>query len=204
MLSTTRLQSTPTENQSPPSVVSIECNEPEGKVIRHVRFLVLSLENLKTFWEKARQHKTLFSAEIRDNFAEFLKVLVRQDSSGGIAPTGLFWVIDDFVGVFYLTDIKPGIDALCHYTFFDRRHTGREILCRAMIEYVFKTYKFHRLTTEVPLFTKPQVKFFVKSLGFRGEGMKRKAALFEGEWFNVLIYGILREEVENGRLSKDS
>ena len=101
MLSTTRLQSTPMENQSPPSVVSIECNEPEGKVVRHVRFLVLSLENLKTFWEKARQHKTLFSAEIRDNFAEFLKVLVRQDSSGGVAPTGFFLLLYYFFFVFF-------------------------------------------------------------------------------------------------------
>lgn len=179
-----------------PELLSVECDEPSGVITRHVRLLSLTPRNLKIFWEKARQHRTLFSKEIRDNFSEFLRVIVRQDSSGGIMPTGLFWIIDDFVGVFYLTAIRPREDALVHYTFFDGRHRGREKLCIEMLRMAFDSYGFRRLTAEIPTYAKPQVRSFVHNqLGFKGEGRKRKAAFFDNEWFDILIYGILKEEL---------
>lgn len=176
-------------------VLGAKCDEPEGEVIRHVRLMKMTRENLRTFWEKSKQHKTLFSQEIRDDFEKFVNVIFSQQGKD-LELSGLFWVVDNFVGVFYMTEIRVPFDAMTHYTFFDGRHRGRTNLVKQMLRYLFKTYKFRRLSTEVPLYAKQQTHNFVqKSLGFKHEGRKRKACLFDGEWFDVILYGILREEV---------
>lgn len=177
-------------------VLSIVCDEPEGRVRREVRQMTLSIPNMREFWLRAREHRTLFGEEILDDFSKFVKNLV-VEGPDGIASTGLFWVIDDFVGVYYLTDIVPEDDALVHYTFFDGRHRGRAQMTKQMIAYVFRRYNFIRLTAQFPLYVSPVVFKFAEQVGFKLEGRKRKAALYKGLWFDENHYGILREEALN-------
>lgn len=174
----------------------VTCNEPKGPATHVVRKLVLTPENLRTFWEKSRQFKTLFNQEIRDDFKKFLEVFLR-DGPSGVETNGLFWVIDDFMGVFYITDIIPNCDALGEYTFFDRRTKGREPLVRAMVKHLFDRYNFNRLTVEVGLYAHTATIDFVEKVGFKREGRKRKAVLYDGQWFDVLIYGILKGELSD-------
>jgi RimJ/RimL family protein N-acetyltransferase len=193
-LSNVQTQITNTTADTP--ILSAECDEPEGKTTRHVYPMVFTPENLRTFWEKARVHRTLFSSEIRDDYKSFINLILRQGRDGSIEATGLFWVVDDFVGIFYMTDIRPESDALVHYSFFDGRHRGRIGLVKQMMKYVFDEYNFRRLTVEIPLYATEKTHNFVhKSLGFKKEGRKRKAALFDNEYFDTNIYGILKEEV---------
>ena len=176
-------------------VLSIECIEPEGTVIRHVYPMILTPKNLHTFWSKARKHVTLFDSETRGDFHKFMEVFLRQGSDG-IEARGLFWFVDDFIGILYLTDIDVATDAKVHYAFFDGRHKGRLELVRAMIAYVMFRYDFHRLTAEAPLFYKPSALIFAEQVGFVKEGRKRLARKFDNKWFDVNCYGLLREEVE--------
>jgi RimJ/RimL family protein N-acetyltransferase len=115
-----------------------------------------------------------------------------------IIPTGLFWVIDNFIGMLYLTDIKPGLDAKVHYCFFDRRHIGREKLIREMLKFVFKEFQFERVTAEIPLYATRKTFMFAEQVGFKKEGRLRKAARYDGEVFDKNIYGITKGEVLNG------
>lgn len=173
---------------------SVKCYEPEGEIVRNVRALPLSVENLKLFWDKARVFKTLFAEEINDDFDKFVAVFLEQ-SGDRIDARGLFWVVDDFVGIFYLTKIDFGHDAMVHYTFLDRRHRGRIPLVRAMIKYVFDTYEFVRLSAAVPKYASEHSVIFIKKrLGFREEGLKRKGAKFAGQFFDVSQFGLLRDE----------
>lgn len=176
-------------------ILSVVCNEPDGAITRHVRFMTLEPANLKTFWEKSRQFRTLFSREVGQDFKLFLELFLRQDSKGNVESNGLFWVVDDFVGLFYMTDIRPGVDAIVHYTFFDRRHRGRKDLVRAMIKHVFERYQFRRLSVEVAMYATPSVFNFVESVGFKNEGRKRKAVRYDNDWFDLKLFGILREDV---------
>lgn len=171
---------------------AVECNEPEGLVTREVFFMPLSPQNLKTFWEKARQFRTLFGADINQDFKKFMELFVSQDGDQ-LRAHGLFWRIDDFVGVFDLTHITE-IDALCHYTFFDRRHKGREELTRQLIRYVFREFGFRRLSVEIPKYASPHTFGFTTALGFKKEGIKRKSAPYKDDWFDVVCFGLLREE----------
>lgn len=182
-----------------PIILSARCSEPEGSIVRSVRSMTLTPSNLHKFWEHSRQFKTLFTKEVNDDFLKFLELFIVSDKEGlPIDCNGLFWVVDDFVGVLYMTDIKPGYDALVHYTFFDRRQRGRQPLIRKMLKYVFEHYGFRRLTVEIPKYAVDSTNAFVRSLNFKEEGRKRKAAYYENQWFDVMIYGILREEVIYG------
>ncbi len=181
-----------------PPVLSVKCEEPEGDIIREISPLEFTPAVLKEFWEKARVYRTLFNQEIRNNYDRFLPLILRRGlTEDSIEPTGLFWRVDpDFVGVFYMTNIIAEQDALAHYTFFDGRHRGRVDLCKEMLNYVFDRYNLRRLTVEIPLYATEKTHNFVsKSLSFKNEGRKRKAILFDDEWFDVIVYGILREEV---------
>jgi len=178
-------------------ILTIECDEPEGTVVRNVYPMMLTPHNLHAFWTKVKERKfsTIFNEEVRGNFHKFMEVFLREGPEG-IESRGIFWVVDEFVGVLYLTDIEPEVDAKVHYVFFDGRHRGRIDLVRAMIVYVMVRYNFHRLTAETPLFYKPSAFLLAESIGFVKEGRKRLARKFDGKWFDVNVYGILREEAQ--------
>lgn len=185
--------------------LSCVCEEPEGLVERFVYPLQLTPENLRTFWEKAKKFPQLFHhSEAVSNFDSFCNLLF-DAGPNGLESRGLFWVVDDFVGVYYMTHIVPGVDAKVHYTFFDRRHRGRIELTREMIKYVFRKYNFRRLSVEIPLYMaqhrndtlRINAFTFVQQLGFKREGRKRQAIWYNNSWFDLGLYGILKEEALN-------
>lgn len=184
---------TDSEVRSDP-ILECECDEPEGKVIRYVRKMNLEPERLKRFWSLSRKYPTLFSQEVRDSFPKFVNVFISQGATG-LEANGLLWEIDDLLGVFYLNDIIPGVDANTHYTFLDGRFKGRIELTKKMLRYVFEKYKFRRLSTVIPKYAQVYADTFALNLGFKKEGRRRKCVLYNGEWFDATLYGILAEEV---------
>lgn len=174
-------------------VVSCLCNEPHGDVIRRVCPLILTQENLTIFWNKAKNYRVLFSDEIHGDFKKFLETFLYMDENGNVHGKGLIWVVDDFAGVFYMTSIRE-TEATVHFSFFDGKLQGRAPLVKKMISYVFDRYGFNRLNVELPLYANPKVNSFTEMIGFKAEGRKRKAVPFEGEMFDVKLYGLLKEE----------
>lgn len=162
----------------------------------------LTMENVHKFWEKSSKFPVLFNAEIRGNFTKFLELFFTQYSEAVIVPNGLFWYVDDFVGVFYMTNIVPGFDAKVHFTFFDGRFSGRLELTKQMIEYVFKRYQFIRLSAEIPAYVNEKVVNFIEFVGFSYEGRKRDAVEYKGDMFDVKLFGILKGEVEKWDTNK--
>jgi len=184
-------------------VLSHLCKEPEGEFERSIRLMPLSGPNLKNFWEKAKVHRTLFNEEIRGDFKEFLKVFISENAAGNIEPNGLFWVMDDFAGVYYLSKIVPGRDAQAHVNMLDGRFKGREEISKRLLLHAFEEYGFHRLTVQVPVYIKPNVIRFIRRLGFVSEGRIREVVPYKGKWFDVFVFGILKDEIvlkepENG------
>lgn len=171
----------------------VECDEPEGKVIRKVTPFVFSEENLLKLWAKVSQFPTLMGKEVRD-FNDMLYMFIHFSETNEMRAKGLCCQIDDLVGIFWLTDIEWPGQASLHYTFFDRRHRGRHDLCKAAIKYVFHKYKFHRVYTQVPLYAKYVLKF-VGELGFKKEGRLRSTVFHKNVWYDSNIYSILSEEV---------
>lgn len=178
------------------NVLSGTCKEPEGTFQRRINLMPLSVDNLKSFWEKAKIHRTLFNEEIRGDFKEFLKVFISENAAGHIEPNGLFWVLDDFAGVYYLSKIVPGRDAQAHVNMLDGRFKGREEISKRLLRHAFETYGFQRLTVHVPVYIKPNVIRFIRRLGFVSEGRIRATVPLHGKWFDVFAFGILENEIK--------
>ena len=184
---------------SDPILVAV-CDEPDGLIDREVRPLIMTIENVRRFWELARHFKYIFDRDVQDDFALFCEMIFSQDPKGGVTSNGLFWVVDDFIGIFYMTNIVPGVDAKVHYLFFDRRHNGRVELVQEMVKYVFRKYNFRRLSVDLPFYSSKHTFNFLNQIGFTKEGRKRKAIWHNDDWFDVAIFGILKEEALNGNV----
>lgn len=181
-------------NQLP--IVTAVCKEPEGITVRYVYPMELTQENLNRFWEKSRKFSTVFGEEIKNNYKKFCELFLSQDGDT-VRAHGLFWVIDNFVGVYYMTHITQ-VSAQVHYTFFDRRHYGREELTKEMLRYAFRRFGFWRVDTEVPHYVSSNTHGFVAALGFKKVGRKRKAVEFKGERHDVFTYDLVREDILDG------
>ncbi len=181
-------------------ILTVECSEPEGQVTRHVRPVSLTGERLRFYWEHLKKFDVLFNDFYAGDSAAFIKMFVDQGPGGELRSIGLIWEVDD-VGIFYLTQMAPGHQGHIHFTFWDSRLRGRIELGKEMLIYLMKTFKFHRLVVEVPLYAHKALFRAVESLGFKKEGRMREAALYKGQWFDVNLYAILNHEVLNGRLS---
>lgn len=175
-------------------IIKLVCDEPEGDIERAIYPVDLSFANLTTMWEKSIPFKNFLGKEVRDNFAAFVECFVQDPGNGQFVTDSLVWRIDDFVGLYYLTDIRE-TEATAHFTFFDRRFRGRLKLTKSMLKFLFIKYGFQRLNVEVPTYASPATANFVRMLGFLQEGRKRKAVHFNSDWFDVKTFGILREEV---------
>jgi RimJ/RimL family protein N-acetyltransferase len=174
-------------------ILSVPCNERRGTVVRKIYPLIFTPENLQKFWQKSSQFPVIFGRRLEgpEDFARHFFTL-RGDVP---AATGLFWVVDDFVGVFYLTEIFSE-QADAHFTFFDKRLEGREQLTIEMVKYVFEEFPtFQRLNVSLPCYVNEKVFQFISRIGFKLEGRKRACSYWKEKWFDAVQYGILRKEL---------
>lgn len=178
-------------------IFDVICNEPEGPVTRTVYKLSLDYETLYRFWLNANKYATLFGEELHSDPKTFLNMFFTFHPDGRVESNSMFYVIDDFVGMFRLCDYEPnGDDVMVHYTFFDRRHKGRVELMRRMIRYIFDELKFTRVSAELPAYVKSHIaKFLTETVGFVYEGKKRHAVTYNGKKFHINLYGLTVEDI---------
>lgn len=176
--------------------MKVICKEPEGEFDRHIWQFKFTREHTLKLYEKAKQFPVLFGRPL-NSLEDFTSFFITQNLSGDAEPMGLIWIIDDFVGMFYVNDITD-TEANVHYSFFDRRHKGREGLVKAMAAKLFEDYKFIRLNAYIPTYTGIRVRLFIEKCGFKMEGRKRKSAWWKDRWFDTHLYGLLPEDLKNG------
>jgi RimJ/RimL family protein N-acetyltransferase len=122
------------------------------------------------------------------------------------------WNADaELVGVMYLSEILPGVDAKGHYVFWDRAGLkSKTAALREVISWAFEDHEgwpgLSRITIEIPAPFAALVRHASKALGFGGpfkhalrerdvvrvEGVKRRAVEWRGELVDLLILGLQR------------
>ncbi len=75
---------------------------------------------------------------------------------------------------------------------FQGQGYGKKAL-HTLIQYAFNTINLERLEAEIVAFNPYSEKLFI-SCGFQKEGCLRKAKYFDGSYYDILCYGLLREE----------
>lgn len=128
---------------------------------------------------------------------------------------GIVWDIwhgDAICGIFILNHIQPGIDAYCHFLFFDNELRNKRELCRVAMKQTFADPKLnlHALRVEVPAHMGSLAGFLRKALGFKFEAERRlpdpalakkasrrhHATLYLKQWEDVLTLSITRAEFD--------
>jgi RimJ/RimL family protein N-acetyltransferase len=73
---------------------------------------------------------------------------------------------------------------------------------RALLKYVFDTYSLRRISAEVPEFLGPRfTEFIEKEVKLKREGVRRRGAYYDSKFYNVALYGILPEELDDNDYS---
>lgn len=182
------------------TVVEIPCEDRGGEDIYQANLLRefdknLALDSFKIrdLWAEFRKHDVLFSDYTAGQLLPFVAVL--------LDPRGVWLEVvrktepERPVGVAYITAVKPGHEADAHFAFWDSRGRGREPLVLFLAEWVMDRYHLHRLNAAVPAYQHGVLRF-TERLGFRREGAKREAVLYKGSRGPLILFGILRDEVD--------
>jgi len=155
------------------------------------RPLVLVKGKLEYLWDRMRQYPQMFDDVIPRTFEAF--------KAGMMAPQNQFYEFvqgNEIIGLAAATQVRPGLDANMHVIMFDRRLRGREgILKEALRDFAIRA-KLRRMTVVLPEDNRTAIKL-VGRLGFRLEGVMRKAHLRDGIFRDYHVFGILLEELFN-------
>src|SRR5262245_4476024 len=153
------------------------------------RPLVLTKPKLEHLWARMSQFPQVFDDVIPRTFEAF--------KEGMLAPTNQFYEItqgDEILGLAAATQVRPRLDANMHLVMFDRRLRGREYIIRAAMKDFARRAALRRMTVSLPEDNKTAIKL-VARLGFKVEGVMRKAHLRDGVYRDYHIFGILAEEL---------
>lgn len=152
----------------------------------------LNPRKMKGLWEGFRHNPVVFTEEIEGDFERFFDVITDP-------RTVWFEIFDEFsnstIGTYSLSDVFPGYEATGHFAYWDRIAAGRSRLTWKMMRLAFEKYNLNRMTAEIPAYQSGTIRA-AEALGLRREGVKRQAARRHGKWVDVVILGILRDELE--------
>jgi hypothetical protein len=145
-------------------------------------------EKLLAIWGLLQRHPTLFSDMVRGDFVNFANSILARDTllleiKDGSVP----------VGYFKFTDMHQEIDCQAHAVFFDRKPVEKIPLGRMVAKWMFDSFPLRRITAEVPDIATWTI-HFAERIGFKHEGIRRKAVPLKGQWRDVVLLGMLREE----------
>ena len=148
--------------------------------------LVLTPERVMKLWEQVQQFPIIFDDFGKGDFKSFVAKLM--------SPSNGFVDIGPGLGLACLMNIRPRLDATVHVVMFDRKLRGRETTFKEILAYAFERLQLRRITAVVGSDAK-LAGALARRLGFRLEGTLRQAMLRDGQYVDVEMYGLLREDL---------
>lgn len=163
-------------------------NEEQKFLPEGVSLLRLTSEKLRELWEKLKDFDRLYTDTTHGDELSFYKKLMAGDMI----------VFETEGGIMILDHLTEHEFAQVHVSFWDRKLSEKSELIRGTMKWCFETFGLERLEALIPEFSKALSRFLTKRMGFSYEGTLRKRLLYHGEFKDILIYSILREEALNG------
>lgn len=102
--------------------------------------------------------------------------------------------------ILYLRDIVPGETAALHVLSrspFAFRHKNE---FREMLKEMMDIFSLHKVHVVIPAAAKPLIRL-ARFFNLLEEGRLREATTLGGKWTDLIIFGILRRELDNGELT---
>jgi len=101
-------------------------------------------------------------------------------------------------GILYLTNVIPGLSALAHIVYWDKRLGGREAFTLDCLRWGFTNIGLKKVNVWMPEFAKAAI-HFARKLGFQFEGKVRRWSYSQGRTYDILMYGMTNEEAFSGQ-----
>ena len=111
--------------------------------------------------------------------------------------TNVFYELGNEQGLIIATNVRPYVDAIMHVMFFDRKVRGREDTFVEVMADLFNRARLRRMTMIITQ-NNDVIRRFAERVGFVLEGTIRQASLYNGRYYDRVVYGLLREEQVNG------
>ena len=156
-----------------------------------VRLMELTPDKVKELWDKLHVIDGLFDDMTKGNFQLFVSRLQ--------APDSVWLEREDGNGILYLTSVIPGLSAFGHVVYWDKRLRGREDFTLECLHWLMDMLRLRKVNVWLPDYSKA-AHAFIKRLGFTQEGKLRAWSFSGGKLFDMHTFGIMYEEVINGRL----
>lgn len=145
-------------------------------------------------------------------------------------PSSMTWEVyrdANLVGILHADQIVPYVSCHAHFLFFDSELRSKRLLCLNTMDWLFSAYDLHTIRVEIPTYAAKLAGFVRKALYFRWEaenrpfswpssaapipadvaklGSRRHHAWFHhGEWHDLLLLSITRQEFNALRLPKET
>lgn len=147
------------------------------------RPLVASKGKLEELWAKVQELPEIVSNEPQfSDASSFFRSISHQRS--------VFYEVGDCVGMVSLLDVRPKLDALLKFVFFDRKLRGKELVVRDILDNAAHIFKLHRVTAIEPSKRETTCNFIMRC-GFLLEGVMRHAYLDDGEYSDLAVFGLV-------------
>lgn len=143
-------------------------------------------ERVKMMWDHLSQCDEQFDDITRGKHEAFLLKMFE-------AGNYILLIGED--GYVQIENLIPNASAVVHHVIWNRNRDIKELVAagRELLDYLFTVHGLQRISTYFPV-NNNYARRMCTVLGFKFEGELRKAFPFHGNWLNVSIYGILRNE----------
>jgi len=159
---------------------------PEG-----IQLLELDPDKIKKIWGYFSSISGILDDLVKDNFERFCQKFYSMDT---------IWLeLKDGNGLLYATDVIPHLSASVHFVYWDRKLSGREAMSLECLQWLMEVADLHKVNAWIPDFCKVAHKF-AERLGFKREARIRDWSYSQGRLYDVLCFGMTKEEVFNGRV----
>ena len=153
----------------------------------NLHFLSFDKIKLGKIWEELRDFCWYLGEGEYSDPVFFTKVFTAPDSV----------ILESSYGYFVIERIKQGNRAEVHLPLTDHKLSAHIPDIQAGLVWLFTEFDLRRVETNIYGFQRA-VRRFLTKIGFQHEGTLRKRAMVRGEWRDVEMYSILREEIFNG------
>lgn len=150
-----------------------------------------TLENVHYLWEEAGKYRFMFSDFIENRREQFLNYFL---SRGVVTVLVSEAETDRAVGIMYADEIKERHSARVHYFFWDKKQRTREPVILGVLSWFMREFDLNRVSIEIPWHVYSALRR-VQAMGIWPEGIKRGAVRFNDEWRDLLVFGVLRDQL---------
>jgi hypothetical protein len=142
-------------------------------------------DKIEWLWSKVKEQTYAFDDSVKGDARAFLEALLH--------PASAHWFNES--GMVSLVNIQMKLNADVHFLCWDPDYSKRRMLedAKQIFKEAFDEFKLVRITATVPHFNQMAAKMALR-LGMKWEGAMRSCFLHNGQYYDLLFYGLLREE----------